>query len=92
MYREAQQRRHEYFCIEHLLFALLFDETIVKIIQNCGGSTSKIKDSLEKFFAEELVASSSTEEVDHLGMNKTNPAVQRVLQNSSSASSIFGEM
>ena len=37
--REAKKRRHEYVCIEHILFAILYDSNGIEIIENC----SKIK-------------------------------------------------
>ena len=49
-YREAANRRHAYFCVEHLLYALLFDEEITEIINGCGGSVPDIKRDLEDFF------------------------------------------
>ena len=34
---EAARRRHEYFTLEHLLYALLFDESTAQIIRHAGG-------------------------------------------------------
>ena len=34
---EAARRRHEYFTLEHLLYALLFDEGTAQIIRHAGG-------------------------------------------------------
>jgi ATP-dependent Clp protease ATP-binding subunit ClpA len=36
--REAQQRRHEFLCIEHVLWALLHDERVCEVIVACDGS------------------------------------------------------
>ncbi len=52
--REAKKRRHEYVCIEHLLFAILFDNDGIEIIESCGGSVEKLKNSLETFFNERM--------------------------------------
>ena len=52
--REAKKRRHEYVSIEHVLFAILHDETGVDIIDNCGGSVDTLKQSLETFFEERI--------------------------------------
>ncbi len=49
--REAKIRRHEYLCVEHVLFAVLHDEWGKDIIANCGDFT-KIKSSVERFFEE----------------------------------------
>lgn len=52
--REAKKRRHEYVCIEHLLFAILFDSIGVEIVESCGGSVEGLKNSLETFFNERM--------------------------------------
>ena len=52
--REAKKRRHEFVCIEHLLFAILFDNSGVEIIESCGGNIDNIKDALEHFFEEKM--------------------------------------
>jgi ATP-dependent Clp protease ATP-binding subunit ClpA len=52
--REAKKRRHEYVCVEHVLYAILNHETGLETIEKCGGSPSQIKDELEKFFDEKL--------------------------------------
>src|SRR5262249_38526976 len=35
--KEAKSRRHEYVCLEHLLYALLQDKDASSAIINCGG-------------------------------------------------------
>ncbi len=52
--REAKKRRHEYVCIEHVLFAILFDETGREIIESCGGNVENLKRALENFFIDRL--------------------------------------
>jgi len=52
--REAKKRRHEYVCVEHVLYAILNHETGAKTIAECGGSPEQIKDELEKFFDKNL--------------------------------------
>jgi len=52
--REAKKRRHEYVCVEHVLYAILNHETGLATIEKCGGSPDQIKDELEKFFDEKL--------------------------------------
>ncbi len=51
---EARRRRHEFLCIEHVLYALLHDADVVEIIRQCGGDVPDLKQSLERFFAEKL--------------------------------------
>ncbi|HIJ72639.1 MAG TPA: AAA domain-containing protein, partial [Candidatus Hydrogenedentes bacterium] len=52
--REAQERRHEYLCIEHLLYTLLEDPYGEDIIRNCGGDIERLHDALEDFFEDQL--------------------------------------
>ncbi len=52
--REAKRRRHEYVCVEHLLFAILYDSEGIEIIENCGGNVESLKNSLEMFFSERM--------------------------------------
>ena len=52
--REAKKRRHEYVCVEHVLFAILHDSEGIDIIEHCGGDTENIKKKLEKFFSDRL--------------------------------------
>ena len=52
--KEAKKRRHEYVSVEHVLFALLHDESGIDIIEKCGGSVDNLKQSLEQFFEESI--------------------------------------
>jgi ATP-dependent Clp protease ATP-binding subunit ClpA len=51
---EAQRRRHEYVCLEHLLYALLQDKDAKGAIVNCGGDIERLRKSLEEFFNAQL--------------------------------------
>src|ERR671924_867244 len=53
---EAKGRRHEYVCLEHLLYALLQDKGAKGAIVNCGGDIERLKKSLEEFFKGHLEA------------------------------------
>jgi ATP-dependent Clp protease ATP-binding subunit ClpA len=83
-YREASNRKHSFFCVEHLLYALLFDKTIINIIENCDGDVEKLKKDLEGFFNQHLEQESS----EHVGGQAESqvvepiqtPAFQRVVQ------------
>lgn len=74
-FREAQTRRHAFFCVEHLLFALLFDERVIEIIEACGGDIPSLKRDLEGFFKLDVEAM----QPDEVEPEQT-PALQRVLQ------------
>ncbi len=52
--REAARRRHEYVTVEHLLYALLFDEETAGILRHAGGDPGALKKRLEKFLDDEV--------------------------------------
>ncbi len=52
--KEAKKRRHEYVCVEHVLYAILHDENGVDTIENCGGDVTNLKKALETFFSERI--------------------------------------
>jgi ATP-dependent Clp protease ATP-binding subunit ClpA len=51
--REAMRRRHEYVTVEHLLYALLFDPGVERVIKHAGGSVERIKKRLETVLDDE---------------------------------------
>jgi ATP-dependent Clp protease ATP-binding subunit ClpA len=52
--KEAKGRRHEYVCLEHLLYALLEDKDASGAIVNCGGDIDRLRKGLEEFFQTHL--------------------------------------
>jgi ATP-dependent Clp protease ATP-binding subunit ClpA len=52
--REARTRRHEYLCIEHVLYALLHDESVAEVIRACGGDVEVLKKELDAYLDEHL--------------------------------------
>ncbi|RMD86898.1 MAG: AAA family ATPase, partial [Candidatus Dadabacteria bacterium] len=78
--REASYRKHRYFCVEHLLYALLFDHEVKEILINCGANIDNLLTDLKEYFNTEL------EKVDDDSQERPapiqTPAVQRVLQHS----------
>ena len=54
---EAARRKHEFVTIEHVLFALLHNDTAANTIVACGGSIDKTREQLEGYFAETLADS-----------------------------------
>ena len=52
--KEARKRRHEYVCVEHMLYAILHDSVGIEIIENCGGSVENLQNEIERFFEEKL--------------------------------------
>jgi ATP-dependent Clp protease ATP-binding subunit ClpA len=49
-FNEALRRRHEYVTLEHVLYALLDDPKVKKIIQACGGDLKGLRSDLDAFF------------------------------------------
>ena len=79
-FREASSRRHAFFCLEHLLYALSFDEQVMEILNHCGADLSLLRKDLETFFDKHVeiipIRSSKVPAVEPA----QTPAVQRVLQ------------
>jgi ATP-dependent Clp protease ATP-binding subunit ClpA len=51
---DAARRRHEYITIEHLLYALLLDETTAGAYRHAGGDPAALKKRLEQYLSEQL--------------------------------------
>jgi ATP-dependent Clp protease ATP-binding subunit ClpA len=72
---EAKSRRHEFVCLEHILFAVISEEKGSMILRACGANVSRLKIKLEQFFNAKL---------DRLTIPNHSPpqtlAVQRVIQ------------
>ncbi|MCF8045802.1 MAG: ATP-dependent Clp protease ATP-binding subunit ClpA [Desulfarculaceae bacterium] len=60
--REAKKRRHEYVCVEHVLYAILNHNSGSQIIENCGADPVKIKANLEEFFSSKMTTIDNEEE------------------------------
>src|SRR5262245_52938272 len=52
--REAARRRHEFVTVEHLLYALLFDDETAAIVRHAGGDPVALKKRLEKFLDDDV--------------------------------------
>ncbi len=74
--REAQRRRHEFLTTEHVLYAMLFEETGQDILRSCGGNLERLRDMLDVFFAKQL----ETLPEDEDAVPEQTIALQRVLQ------------
>ena len=53
---EAARRGHEYVTVEHVLFALLQNDTATKALRACGGSIEYTRQRLEEFFDEHIAS------------------------------------
>ena len=52
--REAHTRRHEMICVEHLLYALIHNDTAANILINCGADLNELKKNIEEYFSKHL--------------------------------------
>jgi ATP-dependent Clp protease ATP-binding subunit ClpA len=78
-FREAEQRRHEYLMLEHVLFAMAAGEGAGKTLRALGVDLPQLRRDLEAFFAETLDALPP----DVSRAPRQTPAFQRVLQRAS---------
>ncbi|PIF02893.1 MAG: ATP-dependent Clp protease ATP-binding subunit ClpA [Desulfococcus sp.] len=52
--REAKRRRHDHVCIEHILYAILHDDTGMEILAGCGGNIEELRESVSRFLEERI--------------------------------------
>src|SRR5262252_6312653 len=48
---EARKRRHEYLCLEHILYSLTNEQTGSRILRACGADLSLLRRELEQTLA-----------------------------------------
>ncbi len=76
-FREARSKRHEYMTVEHLLLALLDNDSAARVLKACGSNLDALRSELTHFVDETtpLIPASDTE-------RETQPTLgfQRVLQ------------
>lgn len=74
--REAKSRRHEFISVEHLLYVLLFDKKVSRVIRKIGGNLTALKKELEVFLKEKIEPLPSGVELEP----EQSIGFQRVLQ------------
>ncbi|MFQ5958900.1 MAG: Clp protease N-terminal domain-containing protein, partial [Alphaproteobacteria bacterium] len=72
----ANERRHEYATLEHLLLALTEDQDAVAVLRACGVDLDELRDALEEYLNVELQGLV----IDALTDAKPTAGFQRVLQ------------
>jgi ATP-dependent Clp protease ATP-binding subunit ClpA len=75
-FKTAQQYRHEYVLLEHVLYALLHDPDTREVIEACGGDVEEIKSQVVDFFENDVEKMSGNEDY----LPEESLAVQRVIQ------------
>src|SRR5208282_2288591 len=73
---EASNRRHEYVCMEHLLYAMLHDATASNILRHCGADLARLRKRLAKYLDDKIERMPGTSQVSP----RYALGVQRVLQ------------
>ena len=53
---EAQTRRHEFFGLEHMLYALCHDGQTAGVITRCGGSVESLRAAVHEYLTDEVDA------------------------------------
>jgi ATP-dependent Clp protease ATP-binding subunit ClpA len=79
-FREASSRRHAFFCLEHLLYALSFDDNVMEILNHAGADLSILRKELESFFDKHVEVIPVKGSKVPAAEPAQTPAVQRVLQ------------
>ena len=75
-FKEARDRRHEFITVEHLLLALLKNNSVMNVLNSCGADLNILKQDLSYFLEETTPVLTDTDDRD------TQPTLgfQRVLQ------------
>jgi ATP-dependent Clp protease ATP-binding subunit ClpA len=82
---EALSRRHEYVCLEHLLFAMLHDVTTSNVLENCGADLEALRKQLRKYLDEEVERLPKGEQVQPHYASGVQRALQRAALHAQSA-------
>ncbi len=67
-YNEAQMSNHEYFTPEHILYASLFFEEGIDIVENSGGNVKRLKKQILKFLKENIDVVEDIEPIQTIGI------------------------
>ena len=65
---EAGRRRHAQAGLEHLLYALLLDQSTADVVHSAGGDLDSLKERLERFLEEELPAEAPVDDDEEPGL------------------------
>jgi ATP-dependent Clp protease ATP-binding subunit ClpA len=68
--REAERRSHEYVTVEHLLYALLFDDETANVVRHAGGDAKAIRKRLEEHLDAQEGAPGSPTPTPSLGVQR----------------------
>lgn len=82
--KDANQKKHEYLTLESVLYAMMDDEQVCRVIEECGANPSEIKDELGEFLStSENMSTLSEEEIEELGKQQfADEELRRIARNS----------
>jgi len=82
---EAINRRHEYVCLEHVLYAMLHDVTTSNVLKHCGADLEALRKKLQKYLDEEVERLPKGEQLQPHYANGVQRALQRAAMHAQSA-------
>src|ERR1700730_4332369 len=82
---EAINRRHEYVCLEHVLYAMLHDVTTSNVLKHCGADLEALRKKLQKYLDEEIERLPKGEQFQPHYANGVQRALQRAALHAQSA-------
>src|SRR5229473_1679517 len=82
---EAINRRHEYVCLEHVLYAMLHDVTTSNVLKHFGADLEALRKKLQKYLDEEVERLPKGEQLQPHYANGVQRALQRAAAHVQSA-------
>jgi ATP-dependent Clp protease ATP-binding subunit ClpA len=82
---EAINRRHEYVCLEHVLYAMLHDVTTSNVLKHCGADLEALRKKLQKYLDEEVERLPKGGQLQPHYANGVQRALQRAAMHAQSA-------
>jgi ATP-dependent Clp protease ATP-binding subunit ClpA len=82
---EAVNRRHEYVCLEHVLYAMLHDFTTSNVLKHCGADLDALKRKLARYLDEQIERLGRNDEVTPRYAVGVQRALQRAALHTQSA-------
>jgi len=83
--KEAKSRRHEFFTLEHILYAMLHDVVGRRILYHCGADLEELKSRLDAFLSEKVDKLPEGTDQDPIQTMGVQRALQRAIMHVHSA-------
>lgn len=77
--KEAKSRRHEFFTLEHILYAMLHDVAGRRILYHCGADLDELKARLDTFLTEKVEKLPEGVDQDPIQTMSVQRALQRAI-------------